>query len=71
MWQLHANASDLFVEAAIDKLGAKADEFILKKEKESNLFKGGSGNDVVLTELLSSFRDKAFKYMSHGMMDIC
>jgi len=58
---LHANASDLFVEAALDKLGDKADEFLLKKEKESNLFKGGSNNDVVLTELLASFRDKAFK----------
>jgi hypothetical protein len=60
-WQLHANASDLFVEAALDKLGDKADEFLLKKEKESNLFKGGSNNDVVMTELLVSFRDKAFK----------
>lgn len=58
---MHANASDLFVEAALDKLGAKADEFILKKEKESNLLKGGSANDVILVELLASFRDKAFK----------
>lgn len=60
-WQLHANAADLFIEAAVDKLGARADEFLFKKEKESNLFKGGSNNDVILTELVSSFRDKAFK----------
>jgi hypothetical protein len=71
-WQLYANASDLFLDKAITKLGAKADEFLFTKTKEANLFKGGSATtDVNLQDLLVDFREKSFKYMSHGMMDFC